>query len=792
MRFSEAWLREWVNPAVSTDELSHSLSMAGLEVDAVTPVAGSFDTVVVGQVQACERHPDADKLNVCQVDVGAGEALQIVCGAPNVAAGMKVPVALVGAVLGEGFKIKKAKLRGLESRGMICSASELGLAESSEGILGLPADAPLGGALRDYLQLDDHAIEVDLTPNRSDCLGLAGIAREVGVIHRTPVTVPPIEPVTPTIEDRLAVQVEAPDYCPRYACRVIRGIDPQAATPLWMQERLRRSGLRSLGPVVDVTNYVLLELGQPMHAFDLATLDTEIRVRLAASGEPITLLDGQQLELRDDTLVIADASRPRALAGIMGGEDSGVSGATRAILLESAFFAPAHASGKARSYGLHTDSSHRFERGVDPQLQLPALERATRLLLDLAGGEPGPVAEVAFEDRIAPRPQIRLRRERVRKVLGIELADADIMDILQRLGMRVEGQTDGWLVQAPSSRFDINIEVDLIEEIGRIHGYDNIPALHGYSSTAMDPLPETAFSLSKARLALVDRDYYEAVTYSFVSPEVQKILHPDQQPVPLANPISADMAVMRTSLWPGLIQAARHNLARQQPRVRLFESGLSFVQGAQGLVQERMLAGMATGPAAPEQWGLPGRGVDFFDVKADVEAILALTGDAEEFIFSSEAHPSLHPGQSARIQRAGETVGWLGMLHPESAAKLDLGQNLYLFELRLDGLSAGAVPAFRPLSRFPAIRRDLALVVAEEVPLRAVADSVREAAPEILQDIRLFDVYNGGNVEPGRKSLALGLILQESSGTLTDPEVEAAVQGVLERLQNQFKARLRD
>lgn len=792
MRFSEAWLREWVNPAVTTDELSHSLSMAGLEVDAVAPVAGAFEKVVVGHVQACERHPDADKLSVCQVDAGQAEPLQIVCGAPNVAAGMKVPVALVGAVLGEGFKIKKTKLRGLESCGMICSASELGLTESSEGILGLPEDAPLGQSLRDYLQLEDQSIEVDLTPNRSDCLGLAGIAREVGVIHRSPVNAPSIEAVAAMIEDRFPVHVDAPEACPRYTCRVIRGVDPDAVTPLWMQEKLRRSGLRSLGPVVDVTNYVLLELGQPMHAFDLATVDREIRVRLATPGEVITLLDGQELKLRDDTLVIADASRPRALAGIMGGEDSGVSAETRDILLESAFFAPEHASGKARSYGLHTDSSHRFERGVDPGLQVQAMERATRLLLDLAGGEPGPIVEVAFEDRIAPRPEIRLRRERVRKVLGVELEDANIVDILQRLGMRVAPQDQGWLVQAPTSRFDINIEVDLIEEIGRIHGYDNIPAVHGYSSTAMDPLPETAFSLSKARLALVDRDYYEAVTYSFVSPDVQRILHPDQTPVPLANPISADMAVMRTSLWSGLIQAARHNLARQQPRVRLFESGLRFVQAADGLEQDLMLAGVAAGPAAPEQWGVEGRGVDFFDVKADVEAILALTGNPMEFIFMADAHPSLHPGQSARIERNGATVGWLGMLHPEVGSKLDVEENLYLFELRLDGLDASAIPAFRPLSKFPAIRRDLALVLAEDVPLRAVIESVREAAPEILQDIRLFDVYNGEKVEPAHKSIALGLILQESFGTLTDQRVEEIVQGVLQRLQNQFNARLRD
>ncbi|OQX46496.1 MAG: phenylalanine--tRNA ligase subunit beta, partial [Candidatus Sedimenticola endophacoides] len=526
MRFSEAWLREWVDPDVGTDALAEQLSMAGLEVDSVTPVAAQFEGVYVGAVLSREQHPDADKLGVCTVDVGGEAPLQIVCGAPNVAAGQRVPVALVGAVLPGGFKIKAAKLRGVESRGMICSELELGMADSSEGILVLPNDAPVGEDFRCYMGLDDQAIEVDLTPDRGDCLGLSGIAREVGVINRSPVTAPPIEPVAVSIEERFPVRVEAPAACPRYACRIVRNIDPDAQTPLWMQERLRRSGLRPISPVVDITNYVMLELGQPMHGFDLRQLDTEIQVRMARPGEKLVLLDGQEIGLRDDTLVIADASKAVAMAGIMGGEHSGVARDTVDILFESAFFAPTAIIGKSRSYGLHTDSSHRFERGVDPQLQVRALERATGLLLEMAGGEPGPVVEVVSSEHIEARPQILLRRNRVARVLGVGIDDATISDILTRLEMRVEPVEEGWRVTAPSCRFDINIEEDLIEEVGRIYGYVNIPVRHGGAAAKMSGDPEAEFDLHRAKQLLVDREYQEVVTYSFISPEMHDLLDP--------------------------------------------------------------------------------------------------------------------------------------------------------------------------------------------------------------------------------------------------------------------------
>jgi phenylalanyl-tRNA synthetase beta chain len=792
MKFSEAWLREWVNPDIDTQTLADQLSMAGLEVDSVEPVGGAFSGVVVGQVLSLEQHPNADKLRVCQVDAGTGETLQIICGAANVAAGMRVPVALVGAVLPGDFKIKRAKLRGVESLGMICSATELGMEEKSDGILPLPGDAPVGADVRDYLQLADSAIEVDLTPDRGDCLSLAGIAREVGVINRCPVSSVTVEPVPAQIDDVFSVRVEAPDACPRYACRVIRAIDPTAVTPLWMKERLRRGGIRPISPVVDVTNYVLLELGQPMHGFDLALLDGGIRVRMAGQGEQLTLLDGQQVDLRSDTLVIADHSRAVAMAGIMGGEDSGVTESTRDILLESAFFAPLAVAGRARAYGLATDSSHRFERGVDPELQVAALERATALLLDIVGGRPGPVAQVVAEEHL-PRPAtVALRRDRIRRLLGLAIDDAQVADILRRLDMQVEENGEGWRVTPPSCRFDIAIEADLIEEVGRIYGYTEIPMSHAVASTIMQPAPENRLDLDRVRDLLVGRGYQEVVTYSFISPESQALVNPDLEPIALANPLSADLSVMRTSLWSGLLNTARYNRARQQERVRIFESGLSFVQGESGLTQEPMLAGLVTGGVLPEQWGVGSRGADFFDVKGDLEAVLGLLCYDQGFRYMPAEHSALHPGQCARIYRGDVAVGWLGMLHPELESRLELSAATYLFEIRLREVAEGALPAFQSLSKFPSIRRDLALVVDEGVSYGEIRDCIRSGAPEILQDILLFDVYTGDKVEPGRKSLALGLILQESSHTLTDEEVEVAVDGILQKLTSETGANLRE
>jgi phenylalanyl-tRNA synthetase beta chain len=576
MRFSEAWLREWVNPPVDTRQLADQLSMAGLEVDAVEPAAPAFDGVRIGRVQSVAPHPDAEKLRICRVDLGEDEPLQIICGAPNVAQGMNVPVATVGAVLPGDFKIKKAKLRGVESFGMICSAKELGLAESSDGIWPLPADAPVGEDLRAWMALDDHCIEVDLTPDRGDCLCVAGLAREVAVINRVPLVMPAVVPVEPAHDQCQPVRLMAVDACPRYVCRIIRNIDPNATTPLWMQERLRRGGIRAISPVVDVTNYVLLELGQPMHGFDLAKLKGDIRIRMATEGERIDLLNGEEVTLRADTLVIADAERAVAMAGIMGGAGTAVGPETRDVLLESAFFAPLAISGKARSYSLHTDSSHRFERGVDPDLQVRAIERATRLLLTIVGGEAGPVVEEVSALDLPTREPLTLRPGRVAQVLGADLPEETILDILKRLGMHVEHGAKGWSVTPPSARFDLLQEVDLIADIGRIHGYDRIPISHASSASVTRSTPEADFDLDRARLALVDRGFHEVITYSFVSPELQALVDPDQEVLRLANPLSAELSTMRTSLWPGLIQTVRYNQARRQERVRIFESGLRF------------------------------------------------------------------------------------------------------------------------------------------------------------------------------------------------------------------------
>ncbi len=792
MQFSDAWLREWVNPEVSVEELADALSMAGLEVDGVEPAAADFSGVVVGKVLSCERHPDADKLSVCRVDVGEDEPVQIVCGAKNVAADMKVPVARVGAVLPGNFKIKKAKLRGQQSMGMICSAAELGLAESSDGIMPLPADAPVGEDFRDYLSLDDHIIDVDLTPDRGDCRSIAGIARDVGVIYRHPVTDWEIRAVPDAIADEKKVVLTASEDCPRYSCRVIRDIDPRAQTPLWMQEKLRRSGIRAISPVVDITNYVMIELGQPMHGFDLARISGAVHVRRAEKGEKLTLLDGSEVETSEGTLLIADEQQPLALAGIMGGEVSAVTERTRDILLESAFFQPIAIAGKARAYGLHTDSSHRFERGVDPELQRRALERATDLVLHICGGQAGPVVDVTAMEHLPGKSEIHLRRHQIPRLLGVEIDDATVEDILTRLGMQVQSVSDGWKIVAPSCRFDVSIEADLIEEIGRIYGYANIPENLSAAPVSIQAVPEASFHLLRAKELLVDRGYQEAITYSFIAPELAGLLTPDARQIRLANPISADMSVMRASLWPGLLSTLQYNLARQHERVRLFESGQVFLETKDDIEQPEMLAGLVYGERMPQKWNnAPGK-VDFYDIKGDLEVILELVGDPDSFAIRPIEDVSLHPGQAAAVWRNGEEIGRLGMLHPGLQSRLGISGNVFLFQIRLQSLEEGRLPAYQAVSRYPAIRRDLALLVKKDLSWADVKACAQKAAPEIVRDIQVFDVYTGDNIDSGLKSLALSLILQDYSHTLTDEETEQAVDAVLKALNTELSAKLRD
>lgn len=808
MQFSELWLREWANPALETQELVDQITMAGLEVDAIEPAAGEFSGIVVGQILSFEKHPEADKLNVCKVTDGK-EEFQIVCGAPNVREGMKIPFAQIKAVLpsedGKGFKIKKAKLRGVESFGMLCAEEELGLADKSDGLWDLPADAPLGVCMREYLGLsangrDDKIIDVDLTPNRGDCLSIAGLSREVGVLNKVDVTAPVIEAVAATIDDAIDVQLQAPDACPRYVGRVIKGINVKAATPLWIQEKLRRSGIRSIDPVVDVTNYVLLELGQPMHAFDLAKLDGGIIVRKAEQGEVLTLLDEQEVKLNSDTLVIADNSKALAMAGVMGGAESGVDAeSTQDILLESAYFNPIAIAGKARNYGLHTDSSHRFERGVDFDLQRNAIERATSLLLEIVGGEAGPVVEKTSESDLPSCAEITLVEANIEKLLGLTIESSEVEEILTRLGMSISNIEGGWQVIAPSYRFDMAIEADLIEELARIYGYNRLPVRTPMAATPLEAVPENELAMKDVRRQLVGRGYQEAITYSFVDPETQKLLDPEVAPLALANPISADLSVMRTNLWAGLVQTAVHNIKRQQPRVRLFETGLSFVPQAgkdpsnldESLVQDPKLAMLLTGSRTEQSWSEAEQGVDFFDLKGDFESLIARTGSQARYTFVPAEHPALQPGQTASIELDGVAVGWIGALHPNLAKPLGLKQAVYLLEISLKAVRQVEVPAFKPLSKFPEMRRDLALVVSNETPVADVMALIREKAGDYLTKLNLFDIYQGKGIDPDRKSLALGLTWQHPSRTLKEEEVNEAVDNVIAHLADRIDAQLR-
>ncbi|AVO56103.1 phenylalanine--tRNA ligase subunit beta [Ectopseudomonas mendocina] len=791
MKFSEQWLRSWVNPDVSREDLVARLSMVGLEVDAVQPVAGVFSGVVVGEILSAEQHPDADKLRVCQVSNGA-ETFQVVCGAPNARAGIKIPFAMIGAELPGDFKIKKAKLRGVESQGMLCSASELQISDDNSGLMELAVDAPVGSDIRTYLQLDDASIELGLTPNRGDCLSLAGLAREVGAIYGAAVSPVAIDAIAPAHDEVRPVEVLAPKACPRYLGRVVRNVDLSRPTPLWMVERLRRSDIRSIDAAVDITNYVMLELGQPMHAFDLAEINGGIRVRMAEEGEKLVLLDGQEVSLRADTLVIADHDRALAIAGVMGGEHSGVSEKTRDLFLESAFFDNIAVAGKARSYGLHTDASHRFERGVDSQLARNAMERATALLLEIVGGEAGPIIEASSEADLPSVAPIILRAERISQMLGMEMDGAEVERLLTALGLSVAVQGAGqWLVKVPSHRFDISLEVDLIEELGRLYGYNRLPVRYPQARLAPQTKAEARAELPALRRLLVARGYQEAITYSFIDPKLFELFTPGVEPLQLANPISADMAAMRSSLWPGLVKALQHNLNRQQSRVRLFESGLRFVGQLAGLQQEAMLAGVITGSRLPEGWANSRENVDFYDLKADVEALLGYAGAADAFSFVPGEHPALHPGQTARIEREGRLVGFIGALHPELIKTLGLDQPVFLFELVLAEVAAGRMPAFSELSRFPEVRRDLALLVDREQTAEVVLAAIRETAGEWLTDLKLFDVYHGKGIDPLRKSLAVGLTWQHPSRTLNDDEVSTTTQNILTCLEQRFNATLR-
>lgn len=794
MIISEQWLRDWVRVDLNTQEIADCLTNAGLEVDGVDAVSGPIDNLVVGKVLTKEKHPDADRLNCTTVDIGT-EVLNIVCGASNVREGLMVAVATVGAKLPNGLKIKKAKVRGVESIGMLCSASELGLEENSAGLIELDDDAEIGQRVDEYLSLDDNLIDIDLTPNRGDCLSVQGIAREMKVLADGRYHPLDIEAVEATIDDAIEVELQDPENCPRYIGRVIKGISADAATPIWMQERLRRSGVRPISPVVDITNYVMIELGQPMHAFDLAKLDGKVVVRQSVAGEKITLLDDSEATLDGETLVIADAKSPIAIAGVMGGADSAIDNNSSDIVLEAAHFTRKSASGKARRYGLHTESSFRFERGVDPQLPPLAIERATELVLAICGGEAGALTEQKNDAGLQAKPSVEIRLDRLISLLGMPLKEGEVGGILNRIADSVEGQNGVWSVTPPSYRFDIEREADLVEEVARVKGYDNIPTAMPRIAPRTITASEAQINARQVRQSFVARDYREAITYSFIDPKVQQMFC-SEEPVKLANPLADNMAVMRTSLIPGLMAALQFNANRQHERIRFYEVGATYHNDGNAFSEEQKIAGVVMGSAAPSQWGInKAQNVDFYDIKSDLEAVLALTGHKNPIIFNEFEHIALHPGQSASLVRKNSNgdlveLGWLGKLHPTLEKHYGVN-NVFAFELNLDRSLNAELPAFKGVSKFPSIKRDLSVVVDNELAVSKLLSSLREELGEALNTVELFDVYRGQGVADDSKSISLSFVLQHADKTMTDEEAETLMSNAHQLLETKWGATLR-
>ena len=785
MKFSENWLRSFANPPLSSDELAHALTMAGIEVESIEPVAALFNKVVVAEVLIVEKHPEADRLKVCSVNTGA-ETLQIVCGAPNVSAGGKVPCALIGATL-PGFAIKKTKLRGIDSFGMLCSAKELGISDAADGLLLLPADAPVGMDFRSYYGLDDHIFTLKLTPNRADCLGLLGVAREVAAITSAALALQEKKSVSEEIADALAVKVTASGACPLYCGRIMRDVNLDAPTPLWLMQRLERSGLRSINPIVDITNYVLLETGQPMHAFDLAKINGAIQVRYAGLGEQMQLLNGNQIDLDSGMLLITDEQKPLALAGIMGGLDSGVTQGTKAIFLESAFFSPDAISGKSFQLGFSSDSAYRFERGVDFAATRDVLERATYLIQTICGGKAGPVTEIQHE--LPQRVPAKVRAQRIKRVLGIDISKQQISDYFRRLQFKFSISEDAFSVTPPSYRFDLAIEEDFIEELARIHGYDQIPAHYPDGEMAMLPAPESKYTAMDVKRSLIARDYQEVINYAFVDSGWELDLVNNNRPIVLRNPIASQMNVMRSTLIGGLIANLQFNLNRKQTRVRLFETGCCFIRDDENDCRQiEKLAGLNYGDVLPEQWGVPARNVDFYDVKADIEALCK----GKAIHFRKFSHPALHPGKSAQIFIEDRPRGWLGELHPRWQKKYELQKNAVLFELELDSLMPKSLPMVKEISKFPPVRRDIAIIIDNDISVYSLLVALYAEKSAIISDISLFDIYRGKGMDSSKKSLAFRVLLQDTEKTLTDEEADSAVASIVEILKNKFSAVLRN
>jgi phenylalanyl-tRNA synthetase beta chain len=791
MKITAHWLNELVPNGDTPAELAAHLTAGGLEVESVTPVAPPFTGVVVGEVLECGRHPDAEKLSLCQVTTDGVDRLQIICGAPNVRAGLKVAVAKVGAELPGDVKIRRAKLRGLESEGMLCSARELGLGLEHDGILELAPALVLGTDLRAALDLEDTILEVNATPNRGDCMSVLGIARDYAAAQqRRYLTILP-PPVAAATADIVAAHSTAGSACPRFGSRVIRGLQPGLKAPPWMRERLRRIGINTISLVVDVTNYVMSELGQPLHPYDLAKLHGALEVRMARTNERLTLLDDREYTLDSQFVVVADGSGAIGLAGIMGGRSTAISETTVDVLLEAAHWSPAAIAAGSRRLGLFTDAAQRFERGVDPRLPERALERATALILEVAGGQPGPLRIEEFAP-VTFGVEVALRRERLERVLGIPVPDAEVTSVLQAISETVTATSEGWRIVAPSHRFDLRIEVDLIEEVARLRGFDCLVEQHAVAPQVAGFASERRVASERLLLAMIDRGYREAITYSFVDPALQEPLFPGVAALKLKNPISAELGVMRVSLWPGLIQAARDNLHRQQPRVRLFEIGRKFVVQGADLAEIDTLGGIVAGARWPEQWGAAREAADFFDVKADLESLIRLAGEGAALRFEAAEHASLRPGRTARIFRDSVAVGWLGELHPRIVRELGLSLSPLVFELEIESSFTANRLKYKKISKFPSVRRDLAVVVDESVSLAQLQETVTFSASGLLSDLKIFDVYRGPGIDSGRKSIALGLILQDSSRTLTDKDADAVVLAVMTRLRDDLSATIRD
>lgn len=792
MKVSELWLREWVNPALSGPELAAQLTMAGLEVDALNPVAGQFDQVIVAKVLETTPHPQADKLTLCTVDNGTATPINVVCGASNVRAGLKVALACIGANLPGGIIIKETTLRGQPSQGMLCSVAELGLDDQSEGIMELADDAPVGTDLRDYLALNDHVLDIDLTPNRADCFSILGIAREVAALNKLPLPQLPAKVHQPEIDESLAIHLQAADACPKYCGRIISGINPNATTPYWMKERLRRGGIRSVHPVVDVTNYVMLELGQPMHAFDRQAISGDITVRYGRKDESLVLLDGQELSLNENVLVIADKQKALAMAGIMGGDASSVQAHTRDIFLESAFFNPLIIAGIARRFNLFSDASQRYERGVDPSLPVIALERATDLLLSIVGGQVGPVITVNKQEFLPFKKKVLFNPLRVKQLVGLDIPEDEMAAILQRLGMGVEKKTEQWEIDVPTHRFDILLGVDVVEEIIRLYGYDHIAAQSIVAEAQVGKINPCERLLTKMALFLSSRGYHETISYSFVDPDLQQELYPQAETMQLLNPISSELSQMRVGMWPGLLASMVYNMHRQQTAIQIFEAGVVFDVHGDNLQERPCIAGLLTGESGNLNWCEPDRRFDFYDMKGDLQALFASL-NLSNIHFVAAKHDALHPGQSARILMGEIDLGWIGVLHPRFADALDISNDVILFELSLPPLLEEVPVRYQAISKYPQIRRDLSLLVSNNVAAGQIEEAVREVvAPSWLRAFDTFDVYTGESIPAGKKSVAIALTLQDDNRTLVDAEINTIINAIIKKLEDKFAITLRD